>query len=177
MSKEKISKSKLLTRGQNNNKLWYNYGKGVITASKAHSFVAKMNKILKSTSGCVSMWSLCQNLSRISFTNLDLPALKYGPIMEMEAANNIFELMKKKHKNLIISECSLFLDKTNCFIGANPHHLMTCNCCEDAYIETKCPLPLNYEKPDKKGLDYLYKSDSEIKLIIYILHDAYFKRQ
>ena len=46
MSKEKISKIELLKRRQNNNKLWYNYRKGVIAASKAHSVLTKMNKIL-----------------------------------------------------------------------------------------------------------------------------------
>ena len=42
------------------------------------------------------MWSLCQNISGLSFTNPDLPALKYGQIMEMEATNQFVELMKKK---------------------------------------------------------------------------------
>ena len=46
MSKEKISKIELLKRRQNNNKLWYNCRKGVIAASKAHSVLTKMNKIL-----------------------------------------------------------------------------------------------------------------------------------
>ena len=58
--------------------------------------------------------------------------------MEMEAANEFFELMKKKHKNLVISACGLFLDKANCFIGASPDRLMTCDCCEDACVEIKC---------------------------------------
>ena len=37
---------------------------------------------------------------RTFFTNPDLAALKYGRTMEMEAANEFFELMKKNHKNL-----------------------------------------------------------------------------
>ena len=110
------------------------------------------------------MWSLFQNISGLSFTNPDLPALKYGRTMEMEATNEFFELMKKKHKNLVISECRLFLDKTNCFIGASPDCLMTYDCFEDACLEIKCPLSINYEKPNEKNLGYLYKSDSEIKL-------------
>ena len=84
--------------------------------------------------------------------------------MEMEAANKFFELMKKKHKNLILSEYGLFLDKTNCFIGAIPDRLMVCDCCEDACLEIKCPLSINYEKSNEKNLDYLYKSDNELKL-------------
>ena len=78
----------------------------------------------------------------------------------MDAANGSFEIMKKKHKNLVIPECGLFLDKTNCFIGASPDCLMTC----DAFVKMKCPLSINYEKPNEKNLDYGYESDKEIKL-------------
>ena len=106
-----MSKIELLTTGQNNSKLWYNYRKGVITASKAHSVFEKMNKILKSAGRCVNIWSLCQNISGHFLDNPDLPALIYGRTMEMEAANDFFQLMKKKHKNLVVSECGLFLDK------------------------------------------------------------------
>ena len=66
------------------------------------------------------MWSLCQNISGLSFTNTDLPALEYGGTIQMEAANEFFELMKKKHKNLVISECGLFLEKKSSFIRASP---------------------------------------------------------
>ena len=82
----------------------------------------------------------------------------------MEASNECFELMKKKHKNLVISESGLFLDKINCFIGASPDCLMTCDCCGDTCVEIKCTLLISYEKPNEKNLDYLYKSDSKIKL-------------
>ena len=144
--------------------MWYNYRKEIITASKAHSVLTKTNKILKPTSGRVDVWSLCQNIPGLPFTNPDLPPLKYDRNMEMEAANESLELMKKKHKHFVIAECSLFLDKANCFIRASPDCLMTCDCCEDACVEIKCPLLINYEKPNEKNLDYLYKSDSEIKL-------------
>ena len=123
-----------------------------------------MSKILKPTGGCVDMWSLYQNISGLSFINPDFLALKYGRTIEMEAANEFFELTKKKHKHFVILECGLLLVKANCFIGASPDHLITCDCCEDAYAEMKMPLSINYEKQNEKNLDYLYKSDSEIKL-------------
>ena len=56
------------------------------------------------------------------------------------------------------------MDKTNCFFGASPDRLMTCDCFEDACVEIKCLLSINYEKPYEKSLGYLLKSDSEIKL-------------
>ena len=123
-----------------------------------------MSKILKTTGGCVDMWPVYQNISELSFINPDLLALKYGRTIEMEAANEFFELMKKKHKHFVILECGLFLDKANCFIGASPDRIITCDCCEDACVEIKRPLSINYEKPNDKNLDYLYKGDSEIKL-------------
>ena len=63
-----------------------------------------------------------------SLTNPDIPAPKYDGTIEIKVTNEFFELMKKKHKKLVISESGLFLDKTNCFIGASPDHLMTCDC-------------------------------------------------
>ena len=64
----------------------------------------------------------------------------------------------------IYLECGVFLHKTNCFIGASPDRLMTCDCCKDACIKIKFPLSINYEKPNEKNLYYLCKGDSEIKL-------------
>ena len=84
--------------------------------------------------------------------------------MEMEAVNKFFELMKKTHKNLVISDCGFFLDKANCIIGASLVHLMTCDGCEDACVEIKFSLSINYGKLNEKILDYLYESDSEVKL-------------
>ena len=117
---------------------------------------------MKPTGSCVEMWSLCQNISGFPFTNPDLPPLKYSQTLEMDAANGSFEIMKKKHKNLVIPECGLFLYKTNCFIGASPDCLMTCDAC----VKIKCLLSINYEKPNEKNLNYGYKSDKVIKLKI-----------
>ena len=47
------------------------YREGVIIASKAHSLLTKINNILKPAVACVNMWSLCQNMSGLSFTNPD----------------------------------------------------------------------------------------------------------
>ena len=92
--------------------MWCNNREG-ITVSKVHPVLTKMNKVLKPTGSCVDVWSLCQNISGLSFTNPDLPALKYGRTMEMETGNKFFDLMNKKNKNLLIFECGLFLDKAS----------------------------------------------------------------
>ena len=53
--KKKVTKIELLTRGQNDNKLWYNCRKEVVTALKGHSILTKKTQILKPTYGCVSI--------------------------------------------------------------------------------------------------------------------------
>ena len=82
--------------------------------------------------------------------------------------------MKKKHKHFAILECGLLLDKANFFIGTSHDRLIKCDCCEDARVEIKRSLSINYEKPNEKNLDYLYKSDSEIKLkiIFYTMYTS-----
>ena len=41
---------------------------------------------------------------------------------------------------------------------------MTCDSCEYACVKIKCHLSIKYETLGEKNLDYLYKSESEIKL-------------
>ena len=126
----------------------YNYRKGVIAVSKSHSVFPKMNKTLKPRA-----WLCSYMVIRSLFTNPDLPALKYCRTTEMEAANEFFDSTKKKHENLVITERGLFVYKTICYIGASPDSLLTCNCFEDACVEIKCSLSINYEKRNEENLD------------------------
>ena len=70
--------------------------------------------------------------------------------------------MKKKYKNSVVSECSLFLKTKNCFIGASPDHLLTCDCCENARVEIKFLFIISFQKPYEQNLDY--KSYNGIKV-------------
>ena len=75
-----------MTRGQNQNTIWYQFRKGVITASKSHEVKTKMEKIVKGGGGYVSIWDLVQKISGHIFTNPNIPALKCGREMEPHAA-------------------------------------------------------------------------------------------
>ena len=85
---------------------------------------SKVNK------GCnVDMWSLHQKVSGLVFVNPDIPALKYGQVMEDNAVNGFFDFMKKKHKNFPLHECGLYLNQGAPYIGGSPDHIVTCSCC------------------------------------------------
>ena len=124
MTEENIDRIEVLTRGQNTNDSWYQFRKYVITASKSHNIIAKMN-----------MWSLFQNISGLTFVNPNIPSLKYGTCMEVNASNTFDDLMKKYHRNLKLVECGLFLDKTLPFIGSSPDRIATCLCCPPSCLE------------------------------------------
>ena len=87
------------------------YREGVIIASKAHSLLTKINNILKPAVACVKMWSSCQNMSGLSFTNPDNLPWNIVEPWKWKLQTKFFELINKKHKNFVISERGLFLDR------------------------------------------------------------------
>ena len=131
---EEMEKS---TRGQDNNTLWFEFRKVVITASKCHDILTKMTKVLKGGGGCIDMYSVNQKVTGLTYTNPNIPALKYGRDMEDEAANDFFSAMKLKHKKRKMIQCGLFLDKVSPVIGASPDCIFYCDCCPPACVEIK----------------------------------------
>ena len=100
----------------------------------------------------------------MKFVNPNIPALKYGRDMEIEAVNTFAEYIKNYHQDWIISESGLILDETMSYVGASPDRLMSSSCCGKACIEIKCPYSINYAEPNEQNLDYLYKDWDTVKL-------------
>ena len=80
--------------GQSENEHWFEYRKCLITASKSHEVVIKMTKVEKSGGSTVNVWYLNQKILRLAFFKQNIPALKYGRDMEIEAANSFTEFIK-----------------------------------------------------------------------------------
>ena len=73
INEENISVIEQITQGQNTNELWFQFRKGVITASKVHEVKTKMTKVNVDDK---SMWSLIKKVSGFTFINPNIPALK-----------------------------------------------------------------------------------------------------
>ena len=146
MTVENIKLIESSTYGQSSNETWYRFRKGVITASKSHDVFTKMTKLSKA-SGSVDMWPLHQKISGMIFVNPNIPALKYGRVMEENAVNCFYDIMRKKHKNFQVHECGLYLDRVVPYIGGSPDHILTCSCCKPACLEVKCPYSINHLSP------------------------------
>ena len=121
-----------LTMHQSENEHWFEYRKCLITASTAHEVVAKMTKVEKGGGATVNMWSLNQKISGLAFVRPNIPALKYGRDLKIEAAKNFTEFIKGKHKYIKLSDCGLFVDKTLPYVGASPYRILLWSCCEKA---------------------------------------------
>ena len=84
----------------------------------------------------------------MTFVNPNIPAVKYGRNMDIEAVNTFAEYINNYHWNCIISECGLVLDEIMLYIRVSPDRLMLYSCCGEAYIEIKSSYSINYTEPN-----------------------------
>lgn len=168
-----VNKIEIATRGQNDNELWYSCRKGVITGSKGHDIKTKMKTFSKNNGTSVNLWQLFQKVSGLVFLNPNIPALKYGRTMEVNAVNNFFEVESLNHKDLKISDCGLFLDVSQPFIGASPDRIVTCSCCPRACLEVKCPYSVNFLSPEDPKFSLPYLNKTEGRFILKKSHKYY----
>ena len=105
MTPKNLKDIEKLTQGQSDNENWFQFRKGVISGSKAHAVSARMKKVRKPTGGFVDMYSLKEKVSGRTFTNPNIPALKYSRDMESEALSTFETEIKKEHKHVKIQKC------------------------------------------------------------------------
>ena len=140
---------------QSENEQWFEHHKCPITASNSHEVVTRMTKVEKGGCSTINKWFLNQKISGLVFVKPNIPALKYDRDVETEAANTFIEFIKRKHKDIKLSDCGLFVDETLPYAGASPERILLCSCCEKACVEIKCPYSINYTKPYYSNLEYL----------------------
>ena len=172
MVPKSIEQIEILTRGQCSNESWYSFRKGVITASKAHKVKTKMEMFSKGGS-CGNFWQLFQKISGLMFVSPNIPALKYGRSMEVNAVNVFCDLFSENHKNVKVEECGLFLDKTLPVIGASPDRIISCPCCHKACLEVKCPYSISYTSPHDPKVDLPYFKRVDGKLSLHRSHQYF----
>ena len=58
-----------------------------------------------------------QKVSGLVFVKPNIPALKYGTDIEINAAKTFIEFIKKKHTDINLSDRVLFVDETLTYVG------------------------------------------------------------
>ena len=160
INSESIVKIENLTRGQSENEKWFQFRKGVITASKGNTIKTKMLKVKNPCGGYVDMHSINEIVSGRTYVNPNKGPLKYGRDMETDARNAFEFEIRKFHKNVVISQCGLYLLKEKPYIGGSPDGIMKCDCCGFWCIEIKCPFSINFTSPQEGKLKYLTKDSN-----------------
>ena len=105
-----------------------------------------MNKAEKGGGDTINIWKLNQKISGLVLVKPDIPALKYGRDMEIEAANTFIEFIKGKHKDIKLSDSGLFVDERLLYETANPDRISLCSFCEKACGEIKYVYSVNCTK-------------------------------
>lgn len=132
----------MATVGQHKNEHWHVLRKGRITSSNFHSVSCKI-KYNRSQS---VIKPLLSNIMGYTSINPNIKALKYGREMEPIACETYKSYMKKGHKNVVFSNCGIFIDSVRPYLAASPDLIVSCSCCGDGVAEFKCPMIPKCEK-------------------------------
>ncbi|XP_062580353.1 uncharacterized protein LOC134242281 [Saccostrea cucullata] len=102
----------------------------------------------------------------ITKPNEDLPALKYGRVMESEAKLEYIQVMKTvKKANVIVNECGLFVLLEMIYLGATPDGIVyDSTSSSEGVLEIKCPYRIANDNPSHQNLDYLEKCEHGSRL-------------
>ncbi|KAK3086709.1 hypothetical protein FSP39_022335 [Pinctada imbricata] len=147
-SDEIINEIENCTQGQSDNEEWFAHRQGRITASLFHSVSnfryndKPNNYILKKVMG--------------NEKNVLYPSLAHGKKYEAVARQQYIDQCKKLHKNFVVRECGLFVDKKHPFMGASPDGIVTCTCCGKGLLEIKCSYMHQNVTPHEACLDDHY---------------------
>jgi hypothetical protein len=147
------------TRNQADSDLWHTQRTGRITASTVHSIKTKVEKNkLQDVESTLKKLFGQQDIS-------NLPAVKYGCHNEPIAADWYYQEHSKKHQNMKISKCGLFVMPASIYVAASPDRLVSCDCCGEGLLEMKCPYSIAGQNfKDGVTLDYLSKIDGTYQL-------------
>lgn len=157
-TKKDLLKIDTLTQGQSENKKWFSFRHGVITASVAHDVLAKFKKCFSSSSSSVD--NLVGKI--LGYTDsFKAPALSWGIEHEKYARKRYITMSRKKHKYFKCKEAGLTIHNEKFMIGASVDGSINCFCCGFGNLEIKCP----FSHRDKNVIEYVSQKDSCLKVV------------
>lgn len=158
VTKEEIMNVETSTRKQSEEKLWYEFRAGRVTASKmkavCHTDFTNPSKSL--------IKSVCYP-ARNKFTTA---ATKWGTANELVAKTKLISVLNtnETHDNMQFEESGLHISLEHPYIAASPDGIVSCDCCGKGCIEIKCPFSLK-DKPITEECEFLrIAEDGELHL-------------
>jgi hypothetical protein len=152
------------TRGQSQNKEWYQQRMGAITSSVANDIVKLYSKIPgpsynKMANKCLGKEFLHMKDPSVS----NIKPLRYGHEQESVARAKYLESFQGDHVNADVKESGLLVCGEKPYLRASPDGIVSCSCHGTRLLEIKCP----YSARDldiatavsQKKIDYLDQAD------------------
>ena len=151
-----ISEIELLTKGQSSNDLWFDYRKGVITASVSHNVLTKFKKLHPSV---ISIENLVAKILGYP-KKVKTSSLSWGIEHETYARKRYIKQNRRMHKTFSCNESGLILHSENFMLGASVDGVVTCACCGIGNLEIRCP----FSHRDKNIQQYIQQHDSCLEI-------------
>ena len=172
-----------LTRGQSENIAWFDYKRGAISASRAHSIVSFMNKG-KSNSDRLILESVRYDRENMScIPPIKVAALKYGIQNENNAISQFvkfseMELNPFRHISLQIERKGIISDAERPYFQCSPDLIVDCECHGQRLVEVKCPYNARdmtiREAIESKKISYLKQNTNTKKFELVKGSDGYY---
>jgi hypothetical protein len=133
------------TRDQANNRLWFRFRTGRITASKMHTTLH--------TNPNMPAISLIKSICYPQAHKFQVASTSWGCDHEQHAIHIYTEHMENHHRNFKITPSGFFISLQAPFIGASPDSLVSCDCCGLGVVEIKCPYCHRDDEVDEASAD------------------------
>ncbi|XP_070545636.1 uncharacterized protein [Ptychodera flava] len=154
-TKEEVELIERQTVGQNENTIWHELRKGIITASQFRQVTSRANTLLKDPSADPTK-TVDKILGEGTVPSEDLPAPQWGRKKEGKAREMYRAIERRKHKHLNVRVPGLRVDDRRPFFGCSTDGVVTCRCKpkhQPKLLEIKCPFARRYKSPKDAAKD------------------------
>ncbi|KAK6186691.1 hypothetical protein SNE40_005976 [Patella caerulea] len=168
VTEQQAKQVEVLTRHQANNRTWFRFRTGRITASR-------MKSVCHTNPNSPSQ-SLIQNICYPDVVKFSSVATKWGCDHERHAREMFTSLIQVEHDNVHVRDSGLVISPQYPHIGASPDAIVTCDCCGKSTLEIKCPYCVRDSALSDKETGYL-KADQNGNLKLTNTHRYYYQVQ
>lgn len=127
---------------------WFDYRRGLITASHFHSVLHYSGKTYPA--------SIVKAIMQYIKPNPNIPALKWGKTQE-DTARQMYLNHMESHEDIVVHSCGLVINPAYPYLGATPDGIVLCKCCGKGLLEIKC----SFKYKDISPVDEVALNDNQ----------------
>ena len=153
-SDDEIVQIEEITRQQADSDVWFEFRKGMITASKFYDVARR-----KPTTDPAKMLKLLMEGNKFSVVP---KPLAWGRKKERVARKLFIKTHNAEHSKVTFKTLGLCVSKDHVFLGASPDGVCWCKECGYFLVEIKCPWSKRNSFPKFAALDHCYEDENKV---------------